>query len=117
MQEARDGTPVTGSQTGLMKWMAKATVKDLQYYKQLADDRKQALAEALQQNEELHEEVELGKTEVAMIQADMKKMESENERLVKQNEDLVEQNEMLVAENEQLQRLLESAAERGFDLI
>jgi hypothetical protein len=76
---------------------------DVEYWKKLAEDRKQALRETLAQNEELHEEVELGKTELEMVRAELEQVQ--------------EQNELLTAENEQLQRLVAEAAARGFTLI
>ena len=87
----------------MRKRSSKASANDSEYYKNLAEERKNALKEALAENEVLHEEVEMAKTEAEMLRAE--------------KDQLQEQNEMLTAENEQLQRLLEQAAERGFTLI
>lgn len=101
---AQHQQPVDKSLSGEPVPMPKrATKADAEYYKNLAEERKNALKEVLAENEVLHEEVEMGKTEAEMLRAE--------------NEQLQEQNDMLTAENQQLQRLLESAAERGFCLI
>lgn len=97
-QESGDKLPSAGAK------MQKRTSKaDAEYYKKLAEERKNALKEALTENEEVHEELQMAKAEVEMLRAE--------------KEQLQEQNEMLTAENQQLQRLLEAAAERGFSLI
>ena len=92
----------SSSQSSQMKkWMS--TAAEAAQLKALAEERKKALKEALAENEELHEEVEMMKTEVAVLRTE--------------RDQLQEQNEMLAAENQQLQRLIEAAAQQGFSLI
>lgn len=91
----------TGAQS--KKRSSKSAAPDLDYYKKLAEERKNALKETLVENEELHEELEQAKMETEVLRAE--------------KDQLMEQNEMLAAENQQLQRLLEKAADQGFHLL